>query len=376
VACPDGGKQYALALYSSATREAAALSVSGNVALALAAHRRARKSRVEALLQDDQKRSEAGAGRFDAGTPTVSMCSTPAASLPMIDAAAALQSRAQQCAAQLACWWAARRRSGAHGFSSRNLRCRRQLPQTLHPSSHIGDPIPGAEAQLHAATAAVGIATANLYPQLSLTASASMQSTVLHSLLIRTARPPVSPVASHSRLFNHGALRAKERAAREAMHASLDNIEQIVLRSFGQVADALEALITTRSSSTANNRRRNLEREPGSHAQAYTAAHGRTADPRGAAAEPTGGLGLVRAQAQRLEDIIELQLALGWPHAFDLTVGVSLHMSRRMHLRVALAVCSAAALIAAAASCRLHHRRRRQQQPPEKDRRSRCESQA
>jgi len=117
------------------------------------------------------------------------------------------------------------------------------LPQTL-PSelAHRRPDILAAEAQLHAATAAVGIATANLYPQLSLTASASMQSTVLHSLFDSNSSAAGLTGSFTQPLFNHGALRAKERAAREAMHASLDNYEQIVLRSFGQVADALEAL--------------------------------------------------------------------------------------------------------------------------------------
>jgi outer membrane protein TolC len=58
-----------------------------------------------------------------------------------------------------------------------------QLPRTLPAElAHRRPDILAAEAQLHAATAAVGIAAANLYPQISLTATASLQATALHAL--------------------------------------------------------------------------------------------------------------------------------------------------------------------------------------------------
>ncbi len=57
---------------------------------------------------------------------------------------------------------------------------------------------------------------------------------------IRTARRERATLTTP--LFNHGALRARHDAAVDDMHAALANYEQVVLRAFGQVADALEYL--------------------------------------------------------------------------------------------------------------------------------------
>jgi outer membrane protein TolC len=97
------------------------------------------------------------------------------------------------------------------------------------------------------------------------------------------------------------------------MHAALDDYEQVVLRSFGQVADALEALdhdvelIDSEQSAVAiSGENLDLTRE------SYTAGNTGVLQILEAQRQSQQArLGLVRAQAQRLEDIIELQLALG-----------------------------------------------------------------
>ncbi|MDQ2926596.1 MAG: efflux transporter outer membrane subunit, partial [Pseudomonadota bacterium] len=82
-----------------------------------------------------------------------------------------------------------------------------------------------AEAQLHAATAAVGVADANLYPHLTLSASTGQQSAALAHLF-----EPSSVVWSLAAglvgpLFDGGTLRAEQRAAAAALRASAANYE-------------------------------------------------------------------------------------------------------------------------------------------------------
>lgn len=98
------------------------------------------------------------------------------------------------------------------------------------------------EAQLHAATAAVGVADANLYPHILLTASTGQQSTDFSHLFERASNVWGLAGALVAPLFDGGTLRAEQRAAVDAMHATAANYEQTVLTAFGQVADALEAL--------------------------------------------------------------------------------------------------------------------------------------
>ncbi len=119
----------------------------------------------------------------------------------------------------------------------------RALPVSV-PSElvHRRPDILAAEAELHAATAAVGVAQANLYPRITLAASPSQQSTDLAHLFDRDANAWAAAGSLVAPLLDGGTLRAQERAAADAMRASLANYEQTVLAAFGQVADCLEAL--------------------------------------------------------------------------------------------------------------------------------------
>jgi len=311
-------EQYALAAYQQHEAEAAALSVSGNVALQAlaAASARAQILSVEELLQDDEKDLKLVQDAFDAGSANrvdvlnaKSQLANDQTQLPPLRRAL---SNAQHALALLvgrapAEWTAPEFTLGEFALPA-------QLPQALPAElAHRRPDIQAAEARLHAATAAVGIAAANLYPQISLTASASMQSTVLRSLFDSNSSAAGLTGSFTQPLFNHGALRAKEQAAREAMHASLDDYEQVVLRSFGQVADALEdldhdvELIASEQSAVAiSSENLDLTRE------SYTAGNTGVLQILEAQRQSQQArLGLVRAQAQRLEDIIELQLALG-----------------------------------------------------------------
>ncbi len=107
---------------------------------------------------------------------------------------------------------------------------------------HQRPDILAAEAQLHMASAAIGIATANLYPQITLSATLTRQGLSPDSLFSGT--PNIWNVAAGltAPLFNGGALSAERRAAVNAYQAALADYEKVVLAAFGQIADGLAAL--------------------------------------------------------------------------------------------------------------------------------------
>lgn len=119
----------------------------------------------------------------------------------------------------------------------------RAVPVNL-PSElvHQRPDILAAEASLHAASAAVGVATARLYPSITLSASVSQESNDIGHLLTGPAN--VWNLAGNllAPIFHGGTLSAEKRAAADAFRASLADYQQVVLQSFAQVADLLEAL--------------------------------------------------------------------------------------------------------------------------------------
>ena len=98
-----------------------------------------------------------------------------------------------------------------------------------------------AESQLHAATAAVGVATANLFPQITLSGNASHQATSTGRLFDASslAWGVISGITAP--LFDGGTLRAERRAALQAVQMNAANYQQTVLQSFEQVANLLQA---------------------------------------------------------------------------------------------------------------------------------------
>ncbi len=128
-------------------------------------------------------------------------------------------------------------------FSLAELKLPRAVPVSL-PSelAHRRPDVLAAEAQLHAATAAVGVATANLYPQITLTASGGWQSLPDETLFTRsnTAWSLISGLTAP--IFHGGTLHAERRAAVDELQATAARYQEIVLESFGQVADTLDAL--------------------------------------------------------------------------------------------------------------------------------------
>lgn len=98
------------------------------------------------------------------------------------------------------------------------------------------------EALLHAASAQIGVATANLFPQITLNASYGWEDNVVNQLF-----KPSTKVWSYgggvlAPIFNGGALQARKRAAMAAYDQAFAQYKQTVLQAFKNVADTLRAL--------------------------------------------------------------------------------------------------------------------------------------
>ena len=124
-----------------------------------------------------------------------------------------------------------------------DIRLPREIPVSL-PSelAHRRPDILEAEAQLHAATSAVGIAESNLYPKIQLSATLGQQALHARDLFDASSTAWSLIAGLTAPVFDGGTLRAQKRAALDAMHASAANYEQTLLVAFAQVADLLDAL--------------------------------------------------------------------------------------------------------------------------------------
>jgi len=112
------------------------------------------------------------------------------------------------------------------------------LPSTL---AQRRPDIAAAQALLHQASANIGVATANLYPQLTLSGSAGSQSLsaseLFHSFNVWSlAAGLVQPV------FHGGELLERKRSAEAAYEQALAAYRQVVLQGLQEVADTLRAL--------------------------------------------------------------------------------------------------------------------------------------
>jgi NodT family efflux transporter outer membrane factor (OMF) lipoprotein len=298
--------------------DAAALSVSGNVAMQAlaAASARAQIENLEALLSDDHSNLKLVQDSFAEGAATrvdllnaQSQLANDETLLPPLRRDLSVASNALALlAGHTPTEWT------APDFRLDEFNLPASLPLAV-PSEliHRRPDILAAEAQLHAATAAVGVASANLYPQISLTATGSLQANTLHALFDASAAAGGVAGSLTQPLFDHGALRARQHAALDAMHVSFANYQQVVLSSFGQVANALEAL---------DHDQELLASEQGAVAiaadnlaltrESFSAGNSGVLQVLEAQRQnQQARIGLVHAQSQRLQDTVQLLLALG-----------------------------------------------------------------
>ncbi|WP_271300015.1 efflux transporter outer membrane subunit [Sphingomonas sp. CV7422] len=121
------------------------------------------------------------------------------------------------------------------------------LPATIPvalPSAlvHRRPDILQAEAQLHAATAAIGVATARLYPDITLGATLTQGAPAVGDLVRNAFRGYDLFAGLTAPIFHGGTLKAERAAAVDQARASQARYEQTVLVAFSQVADLLSAM--------------------------------------------------------------------------------------------------------------------------------------
>jgi len=122
-----------------------------------------------------------------------------------------------------------------------------QLPQELPvslPSSlvHQRPDIQASEALLHAASAQVGVATANLYPQITLTGNYGSETTRVGDLFQNGTSVWSLAAGLLQPVFHGGELIAKRSAAVAAYDQAAAQYRETVLQAFQNVADVLRAL--------------------------------------------------------------------------------------------------------------------------------------
>jgi NodT family efflux transporter outer membrane factor (OMF) lipoprotein len=311
-------QQQALTEYQQREWQAAHLSVTGNVvqqALAVAAAR-AQIQALEEVLADDRRNVEMIQAANEAGS--VSRVDVLSAQNQLASDETLLPSLKQQLSvAEHALAVLVGRAPDSISTEQLDLSAftlPREVPLSL-PSEWVRQrpDILAAESQLHAATAAVGIATANLYPRLTLTATFSQQALEASELFdsVNSAWGLISSLTAP--IFDGGKLRAEKRASVAALAVQSARYKQVVLESFAQVADALDALVHSGEQLAAQS-------------QALTVAQQSLALTRESYNEGNVGvlqvldserlyqqarLGYVRAQAQRLQDTARLFVAMG-----------------------------------------------------------------
>ena len=170
-----------------------------------------------------------------------------------------------------------------------------------------------AQARLHAASAAIGVATAQLYPRLDITAAFNQDTTKINQLFWGSSSAWSVASGLTAPIFHGGELVAQRRAAIAAYDASLANYQQTVLLSFGQVADALDALQND-AALIESERRAIRSGEASLRLTRQTYSIGNIGILQVVDAQrqvEQARLGLVRAEAQRLIDTAQLFLAMG-----------------------------------------------------------------
>jgi NodT family efflux transporter outer membrane factor (OMF) lipoprotein len=134
---------------------------------------------------------------------------------------------------------------GLPTFDIDSLTLPRELPLSV-PSALVRQrpDLRASEALLHEASAQIGVATAALYPQITLSASVDRQSLKLDKLFDTGTTGWSLAAGLVQPIFNGGSLRAKKRAAVAAYDAAQAQYRSTVLNAFLDVANTLRAIDT------------------------------------------------------------------------------------------------------------------------------------
>ncbi len=194
-----------------------------------------------------------------------------------------------------------------------------KLPVTL-PSELVRrrPDILASEAQLHSASAKIGVATAALFPTITLSAGMGQNLTDITNLFGGAGQFWNIGGNLAQPIFRGGTLWYQRKAALEAYQASLADYQQVVITAFQQVADSLRAVEndaqTLKAQSDAFNAATQALQLVKANHQAGLVNYLQilTADNQYQQAK----LGYIQAQALRLQDTAALFVALGggWWH--------------------------------------------------------------
>jgi NodT family efflux transporter outer membrane factor (OMF) lipoprotein len=168
-----------------------------------------------------------------------------------------------------------------------------------------------AEAELHAATAAVGVAVANQYPDIRLSATLTQSAIKPQDLFDYNASGWSLLAGATAPIFHGGTLKAERQAAEAEARAALARYQATVLRAFVQVSDALAALATDHQEIDALTRSQATAEASLSDAQAaYRLGGGaliQVVDARRQVSRAR--LALAESEARRLGDFVQLYAA-------------------------------------------------------------------
>lgn len=311
-------QQQALADFQNYQLAAAYLTLTGNAvtqAIAIASLRAQIQATQEVIANDQQNLSlvrqefEAGkVARIDILTAQTQLASDRTA-LPTLhqQLSSARHALATLTGRPPAVW-------SAPDFDLEEFTLPRELPLSL-PSNLVRQrpDILAAEAQLHADNAAIGVATAQLYPSITLSGSFGQQSLSTDTLFNAANQFWSLSAGMLAPIFHGGTLLAQRRAAIDTYRASLATYEQTVLQGFQQVADTLRALahdaeLVDAEREVLDSASQSLELQRISYTAGKTTILNLIDSQR---AYQQARLGFVRAQAQRLQDSAQLLVALG-----------------------------------------------------------------
>lgn len=211
---------------------------------------------------------------------------------------------------------------GLPAFDIDALALPRELPVSL-PSALVRQrpDVRASEALLHEASAQVGVATAALYPQITLSAGVDRQSLKLDKLFSTGTTGWSLAAGLVQPIFNGGALQAKKRAAAAAYDAAQAQYQSTVLNAFLNVANTLRAIDTDADAVTATAEAERLANESlGLVARQYQlGAVSYLASLDAQRTVLSTRVALVQARAARLTDTAALFQALGggWWNATD-----------------------------------------------------------
>jgi NodT family efflux transporter outer membrane factor (OMF) lipoprotein len=196
----------------------------------------------------------------------------------------------------------------------RELTLPSDLPVSL-PSelAHQRPDVLVAEAQLHSASAAIGVATAALFPSLTLGGTAGLASTSITDLAKAASAYWAYGATLATPIFQGGTLWFQRRAAIAAYEQSLASYRQTVLGGLAQVADILGALEHDAQTLEAESRALDAAQDAlhlvQTNYEAGTANYLQVLIADGQYQQAR--LGYLQARAQRLQDTVALFVALG-----------------------------------------------------------------